>query len=775
MAAFTSKAAGNWSASGQTTWNEVGVPGSGDTATVNHAVTVNVSTTVGASLQGTGWAVVGINLTTGAVVTGLATGTYRASFTTVSSAGETGAGLTDTSLGTITISSSKPRVTLPAAAPASCTYNLYLTNTGGGANTEHLYCTGITGSTVDLTGGLWGNTYAGGQATGGATAYASAAAPPTDASVAAISIGTAGSLVWTNNVKLTVKGNLMLTSAAIGTRNNIPVTQGGSIVFDPTGAVDRTRAGYAFHFLNGGTVTFAGVNGTRCACNTLRTNGDEARSFFIRNNQSTFRMGCLSATYTDFNDLGDATNFGVSGSDDLSGSTTDMTFDHCTFTSAGIKCNLGSTWDKNFAFTNNIFRTSVGTVSSGVPRSAEIDFAFALSAGTRVLKYNDFDKSIFFTSRQLQIAYNVFRGKNSFAASLVWTDNQYYNNNVEYNDTGSGQPANGSSKDVYVVSSTLSLEGSLLSGLAGATLTFDGFIFDDVNPGQNNSDGFLIGSNPASTAEIVIKNCIALPNGQKPAISTANIADHIPVSVNVHVTVEHNTYCYTDDVSCVYLGEAGNTSFTAAVRSVRANLCFNPISGPPSTANTSVLYDKTTNNAIDAFTTAGYNGFQPPVTSYNNIIAGNTVSLPGYRAAKWTSYSNIGDGTGPNANPTNDVTGDPQFVDKTRDILAWGASPQGANLTTPTILQVLDFIGANPLTYVPAMMQWVRNGFRPQNSSFAGASYPGDASTLDANGQAWPGGLPTLGAMSILSSTPVGPRTSFEGGFSPQFQGGFSA
>ena len=50
MSVFTSKATGNWSASGQTTWNEVGVPGSGDTASIGaHTVTVNVNTTVGTS------------------------------------------------------------------------------------------------------------------------------------------------------------------------------------------------------------------------------------------------------------------------------------------------------------------------------------------------------------------------------------------------------------------------------------------------------------------------------------------------------------------------------------------------------------------------------------------------------------------------------------------------------------------------------------------------------------------------------------------------------
>ena len=37
---FTSKAVGNWNATGQTTWNEVGAPASGDTASISHAVTV---------------------------------------------------------------------------------------------------------------------------------------------------------------------------------------------------------------------------------------------------------------------------------------------------------------------------------------------------------------------------------------------------------------------------------------------------------------------------------------------------------------------------------------------------------------------------------------------------------------------------------------------------------------------------------------------------------------------------------------------------------------
>jgi hypothetical protein len=59
MATFTSKATGNWSSGGQTTWNEVGVPGAGDTVTiaVGHVITVDTNTTIGSNASGVGHAI----------------------------------------------------------------------------------------------------------------------------------------------------------------------------------------------------------------------------------------------------------------------------------------------------------------------------------------------------------------------------------------------------------------------------------------------------------------------------------------------------------------------------------------------------------------------------------------------------------------------------------------------------------------------------------------------------------------------------------------------
>lgn len=54
MATFTSKAPGPWSSAGQTTWNEVGVPGSGDTATLSHAITGDTDISINTLNMSTG-------------------------------------------------------------------------------------------------------------------------------------------------------------------------------------------------------------------------------------------------------------------------------------------------------------------------------------------------------------------------------------------------------------------------------------------------------------------------------------------------------------------------------------------------------------------------------------------------------------------------------------------------------------------------------------------------------------------------------------------------
>lgn len=50
MSVFHSKAAGSWTSGGQTTWQESGVPTTGDTVIISHAVTLSSSTSIGNSV-----------------------------------------------------------------------------------------------------------------------------------------------------------------------------------------------------------------------------------------------------------------------------------------------------------------------------------------------------------------------------------------------------------------------------------------------------------------------------------------------------------------------------------------------------------------------------------------------------------------------------------------------------------------------------------------------------------------------------------------------------
>lgn len=123
MAAFTSKAAGNWSASGQTTWNEVGVPGNGDTVTITHAITVDAATTVGTS-GATGTAAVTINSGGTVTVAAGVTWTVRGDILTATAA----SGVVDV----VTLSAGAV-LEFDASAAASPSTTLYVCRLGNGA------------------------------------------------------------------------------------------------------------------------------------------------------------------------------------------------------------------------------------------------------------------------------------------------------------------------------------------------------------------------------------------------------------------------------------------------------------------------------------------------------------------------------------------------------------------------------------------------------------------------------------------------------------------
>lgn len=142
-ATFTSKAAGSACAGGQTTWNEVGIPASGDTLSATHAITFDCTQTIGAS---PGEADVTPAFTTTADVTITGALTVRGDFAINNAAFTMSAGSSytfDPSL---------------SAAPLTTSYRLRLGTTGtSSAMTVSL--NGTSGSPVTITSNSTSDSY----------------------------------------------------------------------------------------------------------------------------------------------------------------------------------------------------------------------------------------------------------------------------------------------------------------------------------------------------------------------------------------------------------------------------------------------------------------------------------------------------------------------------------------------------------------------------------------------------------------------------------------
>ncbi len=93
----------------------------------------------------------------------------------------------------------------------------------------------------------------------------------------------------------------------------------------------------------------------------------------------------------------------------------------------------------------------------------------------------------------------------------------------------------------------------------------------------------------------------------------------------------------------------------------------------------------------------------------------------------------------------------PAFIASTRNLGAWavyeGQASGGASYATQ-VAAAIAYLSTNPATLIPSLLSWVRAGFVPTNSALEAASYPSDPMTVDANGNAWLGSGPDIGAMA---------------------------
>jgi hypothetical protein len=270
---FTTQRAGNWSREARfhdsPWWSsdeeiigsvlEFSYPADDWSVIVRHNLTVDVDIVIGHSLQAAIWEPLAVSATAGSTVTALPTGNYTASASVFSANGETQVGNTVTASFLLTNGVSKPRITFAEVPPAGCTYRIYLSHPLNDIpNLRTLYCSGITGTTVDLVPSLWGNTWSAGVATGGAVGFGNSTGVIPSGQSSAITISAEGSIIVASGKELLIRGDLVVESPTGSTKPFVQIGSGGTFRSDPSLAVDPTRADYLMWFQGGGDIRFLG-------------------------------------------------------------------------------------------------------------------------------------------------------------------------------------------------------------------------------------------------------------------------------------------------------------------------------------------------------------------------------------------------------------------------------------------------------------------------------------------------------------------------------------
>ncbi len=372
----------------------------------------------------------------------------------------------------------------------------------------------------------------------------------------------------------------------------------------------------------------------------------------------------------------------------------------------------------------------MSTTISGNPGCCAI-FQFPLvSTGTRSISNCTFDLIVVFgTIHNLSVTNTVFAHSN-VGSGIIAPDDSYFNNNLSY---GSDFVTASSIRDCYFLARTAS-NPHYTDTTNGTTATFTGCIWDQPNTTATAGDCVLVGG-----VTLTFLKCFQLMNAD--LASGPGVLVRYLGSSTGNFTAEH----------CLVIGDQimafeEGTSAAGFCPSLRSNILFWPSSsGIPSTQD---LFDNQT-GITDTLTVGGYNGMlNPRASGDTSLCAGVSKTTHGYVNADVSAsgFPNASLGTG-------DFQADPQFVDTDyRNFVKWCNKIQG---TANTLAAAMTYIQANP-SQIPTMIQWVRAGYVPTNIAYQATSYPGDTSTTDANGTAWPGGAPGVGPMAYKAASTTG-------------------
>lgn len=503
----------------------------------------------------------------------------------------------------------------------------------------------------------------------------------------AIDMNTANKVLTINTgCELTLRGDFMMRGSFATKTNCLTMNAGSGLIFNSVLAASPSTTSYVVRPQSGGTgasILISGSAGSRCS---VSSDPGGANGRFSRNGFNA--TGQFYATYTDFTDIGDASNpfyeWGY-GSNGIT-ATQAFSFQNCILDGCGQinvtnSANSGTIYDVNHCTFRN---TAHATRCISLP-------AFTVT-GTRVFSHNVCDKDVFvgdgawdLTQTQFHESYTT--GARSVAATQVGI--------LLRKTTQPTTNLAGDISDSYILKDgTIANPHWISCSTWNRAFTITGNVF--AYTGTSQAGDVMAGGNTATARVHTVSGNIQLPiasgSGSGKFISNGGGA-------NVGWDVYHNTYAadrFTTgaEIACSY-GES-YAGHALTFPNVRSNLAWSPTAG-----QAIVLLRYTGSVQLTTGATTTHNG------TWNGYAGTDGTGYDSY------SVGAIFSGTAPGANDV-DVTTDP-FIDWTRSMATWDAHLGGPGTTANALAELAKFndpTGWNSDYNVPALVAWVREGFK---------------------------------------------------------------
>lgn len=513
------------------------------------------------------------------------------------------------------------------------------------------------------------------------TADQSIGTSPSDGTTEVLDVNAAGSLTINADVTLTVLGNFDLLGG-------FTMQAGSKLIFDGSAASNQdyvlTTGG-----ATAGTWTIAGTQAKPC-----EVRGASADALGIIN-YVWLGSGDIDWQWCTFKWMGTGSTYGVYLYSSGANTAHSIRIDDCTFDTCG-RLRFQATLQAEGE--NYYFRRNTLTATNG--DYVTVGNSVAKTTGVSEISENTFDVICTPTGNWYSgatVTRNVFLKQLAPSGTLTAEPAAFTNNLLR----SVAQTANilvlSDITDCYILSDYATANPR---GISCATyvdsITLDGCIVEYT--GTDTAGDMISHAAAADENVLTIKNSIMLPNsaGVAPGDFTSYTADFAG-TVNVY----HNTIVVGGtaetglSVGETWVGRAG------LVPNVKSNLFWTPAT---KTAGVKAIRQSNASTPIqDIFTPGGWDynwGWNLAAGSETNGFQDNDTDPPDMFSAVPTD--------------TNGGTGDPAFVDSTRDFALWGLTVHPIECPDGTVAQAVTYIAAHP-EEVDDLVVWVKAGFRPKN------------------------------------------------------------